>query len=73
MKEVLAALFFFVVSFVTFSRVSPLASESLASRICAELSAVNIRLDPGMWPSHLYDLFTDCTEPRGMAGKRKPR
>ena len=58
MKELLAALLFLMVSFLTFSKETLGASESLSSRIGAELSCINIRLDPGMRPAHLYDVFT---------------
>ena len=69
MKELLAALLFLMVSFLTFSKETLGASESLSSRIGAELSCINIRLDPGMRPAHLYDVFTDCTQSRGMSGR----
>jgi hypothetical protein len=69
MKELLAALLFLMVSFLTFSKETLGASESLSSRIGAELSCINIRLDPGMRPAQLYDVFTDCTQSRGMRGR----
>jgi hypothetical protein len=69
MKELLAALFFLMATFVTLSRVVPGSSQSLSSRIGEELSCINIRVDPGMRPAHLYDVFTDCTQSRGMRGR----
>jgi hypothetical protein len=69
MKEFLAALLFLMVSFLTFSKETLGASESLSSRIGAELIRINIRLDPGMRPAHLYDVFTDCTQSHGMRGR----
>ena len=69
MKELLAALFFLVVTFVTLSRVDPGPAQSLSSRIGAELSCINIRVNPGMRPAHLYDVFTDCTQSPGMRGR----
>jgi hypothetical protein len=69
MKELLAALFFLMATFVTLSRVVPGSSQSLSSKIGEELSCINIRVDPGMRPAHLYDVFTDCTQSRGMRGR----
>jgi hypothetical protein len=69
MKELLAALFFLMATFVTLSRVVPGSSQSLSSRIGEELSCINIRVDPGIRPAHLYDVFTDCTQSRGMRGR----
>ena len=69
MKGFLAALLFLMVTFVTLSRVVPTPSQSLSSTIAAELSSINLRVDPGMRPAHLYDVFTDCAQSRGMRGR----
>ena len=69
MKELLAALFFLMATFVTLSRMASGPSQSPSSRIGAELSCIHIRVDPGMRPAHLYDVFTDCEQSRGMRGR----
>jgi hypothetical protein len=69
MKELLAALLFMMVTFVALSRAVPEPSQSLSSRIGAELSCINLRIDPGIRPAHLYDVFTDCAQSRAMRGR----